>query len=499
LVNAATRRACLWVALCGSIVSFPSLAQDKAALSANPAVVPTDRLSTEWWAARHNTIIETLRGKPDPQLLVIGDSITQNYEKSNAPDENFQPVWKEFYEGRNALNLGFSGDTTAHVLWRLRHGEVEGLHPKVAMLLIGTNNTAHGHSEEQTEAGIDAVVNELERRLPQTRILLLAILPSGVSAEKTRKDRAVNRYLAACYGENPRVTYLDVETIFYRNSTLNAGIFYDPRLSPPRPPLHPDSAGQRLMAEAIEPTLAKLMGDAPAVPLSSMTDFNTALIPVGALETDSYDWYARHHAELAMQKTLRPRVVLIGDSITHFWSGKPAAHITNGTSAWDYAFGKMPVLNMGFGWDRTQNVLWRLRQGEFEGLSPEWIVLLIGTNNLSGTRNARANTPQEITAAIDAICHELRQRSPGSRIILMGVLPRGNKSGSPMRGPIAEINRLLAARFAQERSVTFVDLGPKFLEPDGSLPVSLFPDGTHPSDAGYRIWADALIAAGIRP
>ena len=457
-----------------------------------------DRLSEPWWASRHNTIIETIRTRQDAQLLLIGDSITNNYDKSNPPDENFQPVWKEFYETRHALNLGFSGDTTAHVLWRLRHGEVESLHPKVAMLLIGTNDTGRGHTEEQTEAGIDAVVSELERRLPETRILLLGILPSDGSPAKTQNDRAINRYLAACYGEHPRVTYLDVGSIFYQRDTLRAALFYDPRLSPARQPLHPDTIGQRMMAEAIEPTLAKLMGESPRVALASMTDINTAVIPVGSLETDSYDWYARHHAEVELQKTLRPRVVLIGDSITHFWGGRPAAHIANGTSAWERVFGIMPVMNMGFGWDRTQNVLWRLRQGEFDGISPEWIVLLIGTNNLTGTRNARANTPQEIVEGIAAVCRELQLRSPASRIALMGVLPRGAKPGNPLRAPIAETNRLLAQRFGRERGVVFLDLAAKFLAADGSLPVSLFPDGTHPSDAGYQIWADALTEAGIK-
>ena len=126
-------------------------------------------------------------------------------------------------------------------------------------------------------------------------------------------------------------------------------------------------------------------------------------------------------------------------------------------------------------------------------------MLLIGTNNLSGTRNARANTPQEIVEGITAICHELRVRSPGSRIALMGILPRGAKPGNPWRAPIAEINRLLAKRFANERGIVFLELAAKFLAADGSLPASLFPDGTHPSEAGYQIWADALIEAGLKP
>ena len=177
-----TQRTALRATLYAIALLSPAFAQEKSAFAPNPAVVPVDRLGEAWWANRHNAIIETLHARPDPQVLLIGDSIINNYDKANPPDENFQPVWKDFYETRRAMNLGFSGDTTAHVLWRLQHGEVDGLHPKVAMLLIGTNNTGrYGHTAEQTEAGIDAVVAELERRLPETRILLLGILPSDVS------------------------------------------------------------------------------------------------------------------------------------------------------------------------------------------------------------------------------------------------------------------------------------------------------------------------------
>src|SRR6202034_324551 len=112
-------------------------------------------------------------------------------------------------------------------------------------------------------------------------------------------------------------------------------------------PRHQGTIGQRRMAEAIEPTLAKLMGDAPQAPLASMTDIDTAIIPVPRLEQDSYDWYARHHAELALQKKVKPRVVMIGDSITHFWSGAPVASVVNGSEAWGKFFGTTPVLNMG--------------------------------------------------------------------------------------------------------------------------------------------------------
>lgn len=456
-------------------------------------------MNEKWWADRHNAILDQIHHHPDVGLVLVGDSITNNYDKANPPDEDFVPTWNEFYAPRNALNLGFSGDTTAHLLWRLNQGEVEGIRPKVAMVLIGTNNTAHGQTAEQTEIGIDAVVNRIEELLPQTRILLLGILPSGISQDKTSRDQAVNRYLATCYGENPRVTYLDISSIFEKDGAINSAVFYDPRLSKPRKALHPDTNGQRMMAEAIEPTLAELMGDTPRRPLNSMTDINTALIPVSRLEQDLYDWFARHHAELDLEKRMHPDVVMIGDSITHFWFGPPEATVQNGPIAWQSLLKGVSVLNMGFGWDRTQNVLWRLRQGEFDGLHPRWVVVAIGTNNLTGTEHARANTPQEITDAIAAICDEVHRLSPESHIVVMGIFPRGAKPDAPMRTAIAQTNRLLAGRFAQSPYVKFLDIGKKFLAPDGSLPESLMPDGTHPSDAGYQIWADALRDAGIRP
>ncbi len=485
-----------------AILSGWSMAQAPAALaSINEASVPTNRMGEQWWADRHNAVLEEVHKHSDAQLLLIGDSITQNYEKAKPPDENFQPTWKEFYEPRGAINLGFSGDTTANALWRINHGEVDGLHPKAVVLLIGTNNTGHqNESAKQTEGGIDALIADLELRLPGANILLLGILPSNLSDHKTEQDAAVNRYLSACYGENSRVTYLDIGSIFYTKGKLNQSIYYDPRLSQPRGALHPDSVGQRMMAEAIEPTLAKMMNEEPVVPLASMTDINTALIPVPRLEQDSYDWYARHHAELEVQKTLKPQVVLIGDSITHFWGGQdPSSSHINGPDAWQRVFGSLSTMNMGFGWDRTQNVLWRLRNGEFEGISPSWVILLIGTNNLTGTANARASTPEEIADAIDTICQEIHQRSPHSHIVLMAILPRGEQANNPFRKPIQETNQILAQRYANDASITYLDIGSKLLASDGTLRERLVPGGTHPSDAGYQIWADALIQAGVKP
>lgn len=220
-------------------------------------------------------------------------------------------------------------------------------------------------------------------------------------------------------------------------------------------------------------------------------DGNTALIPKPKLEDDSYDWYARHEAVLKLQDQLHPEVVLIGDSITHFWAGPPEAQRQSGAESWRQLFGKRPVLNMGFGWDRTQNVLWRLEHGELNGLHPQWIVLNIGTNNFSGTAHARANTPAEVAEAIGVICERLHAKSPASKIIIMGVFPRGQKPDDPFRAQIVQLNALLP-KVANSHGATFLDIGDHFLAPDGTIPAELMFDFCHPAERGYSIWANAL-------
>ena len=264
------RPLCVSVSLATALLSVPlSIAAQTPAVSqtsSSLSTVPADRLSQTWWADRHKAILAALPDHSDTQLLLIGDSITNNYDKSEPPSENFQPLWQQYYAPRKALNLGFSGDTTSNVLWRLDHGEVQGLQPKLSILLIGTNNTAQHQTAQQTEAGIDAVVSDLEQHLPNTKILLLGILPTALPSKDINFD--VNSYLSTHYasGSDPNVTYLDIGSVFYSDGSLNDALFYDPHLSPPQPALHPTPLGQRLMASAIEPIVARLMGDTPVKP-----------------------------------------------------------------------------------------------------------------------------------------------------------------------------------------------------------------------------------------
>lgn len=221
---------------------------------------------------------------------------------------------------------------------------------------------------------------------------------------------------------------------------------------------------------------------------------NTAVVPVPKLEEDCYDWWARHEQVLREKDGIDPEVVLIGDSITHFWGGDPRTEGIHGAKeAWRSVFAPYRVLNLGFGWDRTQNVLWRLDHGEMDGIDPKAVVILIGTNNTSETENARANDPDEIAEGLRAICDRVHARVPNAAIILMAVLPREEKPEHPRRAWIAEINARYA-EFAKERNYAFVDIGPRLLEEDGTLSRQIAHDFCHLTERGYQHWADALRA-----
>ncbi|BCU76578.1 acetylhydrolase [Luteolibacter sp. LG18] len=443
---------------------------------------------------RHQQKVEQIRAKKY-DLLMIGDSITHNFEKPE-----YKAVWEQFFAPRNAIDLGYSGGRTENTLWNLQNGELEGQSPKAVTLLIGTNNTDDAnypvvHTPEQVAQGVSAIVKLLREKCPQSKILLLRIFPrtnvykkpDGSERGSAEKRFAANLRageLVAKLADGKDVFFLDVNHVFLKpDGTV------DPALAPDL--LHPGPAGALAWAKAMEPTLSALMGDTPKEP----TPANNAVVPVSKLESDSYDWFKRHEDILKAKEGLDPQVVLIGDSITHFWGGQPQSPgaKARGPQAWERAFDGKKTLNLGFGWDRTQNVLWRLDHGEFDGLHPERVVINIGTNNFSGTKNARANTPAEVAEGIREVILRVRSKSPSSKIVLMGVFPRDKAADSPRRKLIAELNALLKAQWGNVPGVTFLDLGAKFLQPDGTLPVELMSDGTHPTEKGYAIWADGLL------
>ncbi|MEO6738997.1 MAG: SGNH/GDSL hydrolase family protein [Chthoniobacteraceae bacterium] len=239
--------------------------------------------------------------------------------------------------------------------------------------------------------------------------------------------------------------------------------------------------------------LAQRVARVIATALPPVPGVNPATVPVGKLENDGYGWEDRHEGVMKIKDALKPEIVLIGDSITHFWGGEPdGGRMGNrGRESWAAFFGARKVLNLGFGWDRTQNVLKRIELGELDGIDPKFIVIHIGTNNLAGTPHYRAGTPAQIAEGIAAVVERAQAKCPHTQVILMAVFPRGKGATNPQRTSITEINRLLAP-LAQKPRITLLDITDKWLAPDGSISTELMPDSLHPNEKGYAVWANAL-------
>lgn len=218
---------------------------------------------------------------------------------------------------------------------------------------------------------------------------------------------------------------------------------------------------------------------------------NASLVPTPKLEEDFYDWYRRHADVLRIKREVNPATVVIGDSITHMWGGRPSQKDRQrGQKSWAKTFGSSG-LNLGFGWDRTQNVLWRIDHGELDGITPETVIIHIGTNNLAGTKNHQSSVPREIAEGIELIVQRVRQKLPQAKIVVMSVFPRGKEKTHTLRSPIRTVNDMLPELLKGEE-VTIVDLSDQLLNDDGSVSREVMSDYLHPTARGYQIWADGI-------
>ena len=172
-------------------------------------------------------------------------------------------------------------------------------------------------------------------------------------------------------------------------------------------------------------------------------------------------------------------LVFIGDSITQGWEG-------DGKQVWADRYAKYNAVNLGIGGDRTQHVLWRLDNGNLEGLSPKAAVVMIGTNNSNG----EDNTVEQIAGGVRAIVQKLRAKLPNTKILLVAIFPRG-ENPNPQRGKILQVNQIIR-KLADGENVFWVDFGQKFVTEEGQIPREIMPDYLHLSPKGYEIWAESL-------
>lgn len=225
---------------------------------------------------------------------------------------------------------------------------------------------------------------------------------------------------------------------------------------------------------------------APAAPEQAPAE-NAAVIPV---PRNDPGWQARHESfnERARQGAARGDIgiIFLGDSITQGWE-------TQGREVWERFYAPRNAVNFGISGDRTQHVLWRVRNGNLDGLAtpaageaPKLVVVMIGTNNSNGNDH----TAEEIAAGIGAVVAAVREKLPETKILLLSIFPRGEQPG-PQRTKNARASELTAA-LADGKTVHHLDLTARFTDADGAISKEVMPDFLHLSPKGYQIWAEAM-------
>ena len=487
------------------------------------------------------------RSKAESTSTLEGDSITRLQGATDYP--NFLAHWKRNFFGWNAANFGWGGDTTQNILWRLQNGELNGVSPKVIVLQAGTNNlprtgTAGTAQVDEVVAGIKAIIGDCQRQAPQAAIVLTGVFPRSQNMSLKGTIEQINAQLSKL-DDGKRIRFLNInDRLADTEGKLLAGMSSDglhleakgydvwaDALKPifteimgppaaedhaPPPTGNPSAANAAAQAIVSRPStprgvevpesvrIKRPIAEEVAIAEKALADFKEsadpqtkALLkkfptlvdvrvprPNSAIVPGLAPFFRQKHvANVAVAKEGKAELLLMGDSITDFWRNERGAFA--GKRVLDEHFGRWSIANFGIAGDTTQGALYRLQNGEGEGIAPRAVMLMIGTNNTG------RNTAEEIAAeGIGAVVLLLRKCFPESKVLLLGVFPRG-RANDPVRQTVSEINKAIS-RLDDGNKIHYLDIGAKFLNPDVNIPADVMSDALHPSSRGYEIWAEAV-------
>lgn len=398
----------------------------------------------------------------DKPIVIYGTSIAQGACASR-PGMAWTAILGRKLD-RPVINLGFSGNG------RLEKEVVEllpDIDAKLYVLDCLPNLVATvGIKPDEIKTRIRESVKTLRNRNPTTPILLVehaGYSEGDLNPSRQQLYTEVNELMQQAFAqlksEGIQKLYLLPKSAI--NLTSDATV----------DGTHPTDLGMQQYADAYERSIRAILNEpigetATTKPRTQYRDANV------------YDWETRHNDILARVKSNPPRILFFGNSITHFWGGDPKGGRATGTDSWNEVMEPLGVQNVGYGWDRIENVLWRVYHGELDGYAPAQIMLMIGTNNLP------LNTDAEISDGLAFLIRAIQARQRNADILLIGILPRRQ-----LEARVAALNQRVA-QVAGELNATFIQPGSIFLQPDGKINESLFSDGLHPNAEGYRqLWA----------
>jgi len=422
--------------------------------------------SVEWLeiGVPENTRFEPLHVRQEKPIVVYGTSIAQGACASRPG-----MAWTSIL-GRSLdnplINLGFSGNGRLEDEMIDLITEIEA---KIYVLDCLPNLAPNkDRSLEEVRQLIISSVNKLRERHSETPILLVehaGYSDGSINTNRHEIYTGLNKVLREAFAllksEGVKNIYL------LPKSVMNLGVdsFVDGT--------HPSDLGMLQYADGYEKYIRKILHE--PIGQSSTT------IPVTQLrEPGNYDWEKRHQELLKMNKTDPPKICFFGNSITHFWGGIPEGPSRNGGESWDENFNDLGVRNFGFGWDRIENMLWRVYHDELDGFEAEQIMLMIGTNNL------HLNSDSEIIDGLQLLIQAIQHKQPEAIISLIGILPRRQQ------GPRVHELNLKISQLAGMMEINYTDIGKKLLNSENEIEVSYFSDGLHPNEKGYEILGPIL-------
>lgn len=404
--------------------------------------------------------LQPLPARADKPIVVYGTSIAQGGCASR-PGMAWPALLGRRLD-RPVINLAFSGNGRLEPAVSALLGELDA---KLFVLDCFPNLT--GFPRDTIIARLRATVFALQKARPGVPILIAEDADASIGALDRRRDSLFQHVNAAARqaftdlvaGATKDVYFLSSDSIALDMESTVDGV-------------HPNDVGMEKYARAYEKIIREILQE----PKGSLSTTQ----PCIQYRDGYYDWDARHQALLKMNKAHPPTMVFLGNSITHYWGGEPAAPLHRGADSWKKYLDPLGMRNFGFGWDRVENVLWRVYHDELDGYRARKVVLMIGTNNIG------LDSDRDIITGLDMLLRAIRNRQPTADILMLGIYPR--------RGQEARVRALNGqmALLAGKARVSFADPGRKLLGADGRIQEQLFVDGLHPNAEGYRLLGASL-------
>ncbi|MAJ51925.1 MAG: acetylhydrolase [Flammeovirgaceae bacterium] len=406
---------------------------------------------------------EPLPVRKELPIVVYGTSIAQGACASR-PGMAWTSILGRKMD-RPLINLGFSGSGTFDVPVIDLMSEIDA---KIYVLDCLPNLSAYNWKNLEIENELELKerillgIKTLRKRQPMVPILLVehaGYTQAIVSEKKKIEFSQVNQVQQQVFHELKKQ---GMENIFYLTKE-EIGLKMDDTVDG----IHPTDLGMMKYAAGYEKKLRDVLKEPTGISLTTfpITQYR---------EPENYDWENRHREILRLNHSKNaPRSVFFANSIIHFWGGIPQTKIRTEQASWDKFFTPLGLRNYAYGWDRIENLLWRVYHGELDGFDAEKIMVMIGTNNL------HINTDEEILEGLHLLMDAIKIRQPKSEITLIGLLPRRDYESR------IKILNFQIAQLASEVSISFSDLGYIFLNKENRINEAFFSDGLHPNSKGY--------------